>query len=56
MPPLRRIGVEFRRAAFFLDEIIVECRALLRGEELIFASRFLSSADKELSATVVERF
>ena len=54
--PLRRMNAEFRRAAFFLDEITVECRAFLRGEELIFVSRFLHSADTESSATVIERF
>ena len=50
--PLRRISVEFRRAAFFLDEITVECRAFLRDNELTFVSRFVNSADKESSATV----
>lgn len=54
--PLQRVTIEFSRAAFFLDEITVECRAY--GPELapFFVHRISGSRDGEPLATVLEWF
>lgn len=54
--PLRRITIEFRRAAFFLDRGRVDTRAFARGEQLIFLHRFLGSEGEEPNATAIEWF
>lgn len=54
--PMRRITMEFRRPAFFLDRFTVDCRAYVRGETTLFSHTFSSLDDGERLATFVERF
>lgn len=54
--PMRRIAIEFRRPAFFLDEIIAECRAYVRDDALVILHRLSSAADLEPLASFIEWF
>ena len=54
--PMRRLAIEFRRPAFFLDPLTVDCSAYVRDEELIFVHRFSSAVDNEALAMCMEWF
>lgn len=54
--PMQRIAIEFRRPAFFLDEITVECRAFRGAQGPVFLHRLSSALDGDALATVLEWF
>ena len=54
--PMRRITLEFRRAAFFLDEFSVECRTYESANGLAFVHRLARLPDDQELATFVEWF
>lgn len=54
--PIRRIAIEFRRPAFFLDELTADCSAYERADGLVLLHRLSSAVDMEPLATFVEWF
>lgn len=56
MQPMRRIAVEFRRPAFFLDEMRAQCTAFVRANSLVFVHQLLSAFDGEALAAFGEWF